>query len=177
MRTIIILLLLPVLLLMSHARGAWPEPVPPQPLLLTITSDRQVYEEGDRITITLTIKNVSAGKIAVFTRYLKGPHYLLGRGDGVCDIINSKDVRIHCGLKMEPTAAAIDEFLVLAPGEARTYSFNLNKFLEMAYKKLTPDKYRITYYYHGMAIPGVQYPWTGKITSNTIPIEVVKKGY
>lgn len=148
------------------------------PLTLTIKSDKQLYEEGEPILITVTVKNISNQKVSIFIRYLTLPSYLLQ--EGICDVFNSKKERIFVGVPMQPAAAKKNDFMILEPGKSASYKFNL---YDAPMDQLKPEAYTIKYFYYGTEsyyedkiLKKVNYPWTGTVTSNEIYIQVVEKG-
>src|SRR4051812_36684526 len=81
-----------------------------QPLQLTIKSDKQVYEVGEKITITVSMRNDGNDTIKIYS-----PDYW-----GVSDIIvtNSQGIPMKPrGLKIK--RRAFDTFMTVPPNESR----------------------------------------------------------
>jgi hypothetical protein len=153
------------------------EPEVPPPLVLSITSDTQVYEMGQPVLITLTLRNISQDAISVFTRAFTPPLPLLEKG--VCDVYASGGERIRAGIPLQPLPAREAEFTVLEPGESLSYRLNLD---EAPIEVLEPDTYTVTCYYYGTdryyenGVPTtVSHPWVGEVVSNVETIQVVQR--
>ncbi len=157
-----------LLLLPSSADCQNPQSDKNAPLEIIIKSDKQVYEEGEPILINLTIRNISKGKVNVFTRYLKG----LYRGDD-CYIANSANERIPCDGREQEDARKASEFMILEPGKAGQFNFDISRSLT---QKLKADTYAVTYVYRGWDVGAWEsrifmegeWPWVGTVRSNTI---------
>ncbi|MDP2922145.1 MAG: HEAT repeat domain-containing protein [Candidatus Omnitrophota bacterium] len=147
------------------------------PLTLNIRSDKQVYEEGEPIIITVTIRNISKEKVSIYTKNLKF--------GGCYEVMNSKKEKIlDCTAKGRDVLEEKD-FIILEPNQAKAFKLSVNPF---QMKKLKPDTYTITYYYYGVDTcldsrseewfppKRVDYPWTGTVVSEPITIQVVAKG-
>lgn len=151
------------------------EPEVPPPLVLSITSDTQVYEVGQPILITLTLRNISQDAISVFTRAFTPPLPLLEKG--VCDVYASGGERINAGTPLQPLPAREAEFTVLEPSESLSFHLNLN---EAPMEVLEPDSYTVTCYYYGTdryydngAPTMVTHPWVGEVVSSVATIQVL----
>ncbi len=151
-----------------------------QPLQLIIKSDKQIYDVGEEINITVSIRNESNNTIKIYS-----PDYW-----GVSDIIvtNSQGIPIKSrGLKIYRRAS--DTFMTVPPNESRAHTFdNLLwfhcggawQFIDEA--QLKPDTYKI---YVTVTNPPVDKCGGGKkfektdlsdiLTSNTMTIEVKEK--
>lgn len=151
------------------------EPEPPLPLVLTIASDKRVYEVGQPILITLTLRNISQGAVSVFTRSFTPPLPLLDKG--TCDVYGSGGERIRVGTPLQPLPARKAEFTVLEPNHSLSFRLNLD---DAPMEVLEPDVYTVTCYYYGTdryyenAVPTtVSHPWRGEVVSNVETIQVV----
>jgi len=147
------------------------------PVTLTIKTDNDVYEVGEKIGVTVEIKNRSKEKISIYDRYLYRPDYALK--EGIVHLVNSKNERVLVGAKYEPPIPLLSEYFILEPGQSKRFDFILNEFLNNG---LIPDTYRMAFYYYGADTYGgqvlkkVEYPWTGTAISYGIDIQVVAKG-
>jgi len=153
------------------------EPEPPCPLVLSITSDAHVYEVGQPILITLTLRNISQEAVSVFTRSFTPPLPLLD--EGICDVYGSGGERIRVGTPLQPLPSREAEFTDLEPGRSLSYRLNL---YDAPMEVLEPDHYTVTYYYYGTdryyenAVPTtVSHPWVGQVVSNVETIQVVSR--
>ena len=93
---------------------------PQQPLMLTIKTDKQIFNKGEAINIIATIRNEGSEIAKIYS-----PEYW-----GVSEIIvkNSQGTFVNPeGLKIE--RVAFDSFMTIPPNESRTYTFeNLQWF-------------------------------------------------
>ena len=146
-------------------------------LRLTIESDKKVYRISEPIWIASKIKNISKGKITIFTRELTTQYML---GEGLVDVINSKNKRLCRGFEEQRPSwsAKKSEFLTLEPGQTKIFKFDLLVFSSCR-EKLQPDTYTVTQYYFDAdsyyedgVEKKVEFPWRGNLKSNTITITI-----
>jgi len=163
------------------APAAVPTPVPtaepeqPPPLHLSVTSDKDVYEVGEPILITLTLENLSADPISVFTRRFTPPLPLLRTGP--CDVSSSTGERMRLGNPVQPLPAKEADFAILEPDARLSWTLNL---YEAPMEALEPDAYTVTCsysgtdtYYDNAVRKMVPHPWTGEVASNVVSVHVV----
>ncbi len=165
------------LLLPSFGYCQIPQPDKNVPLELIIKSDKRVYEEGEAIYVTLTLRNISNEKVSINTAALKRTFLL-----GSCDICDSKNTKIPWGVKIEVPDNTEEDYFVLDPGQIVDYRINISQGM---FHRLKPDRYTIKCHYVGQdnyrymveesLFKKVDYAWTGTIVSNTISMQVESK--
>lgn len=131
-----------------------------QPLTLTISSDKQVYEVGEEIFITINIVNTSNDVVEIYK------HERLWLQTGSIKIQGPNGACRYKGSYKMVSEGFWDEFLVkMQPGEAVNLPIGL-------YVK---DKHGDYYLPYDFSIPGkyIIHCKHGKSISNTITIEVV----
>ncbi|MFH1360909.1 MAG: hypothetical protein ABIJ41_07780 [Candidatus Omnitrophota bacterium] len=132
-----------------------------KPLQLTIKSDKQVYELGEEIILFAEFKNTSDEPIKTADYYKPGPISFYFK--------NESDQR-YCKLSFIDLLRRIMSVEFAAGQSDKQGPYNLDLLKGDSYKLYTGDEnYRII----GMLN---LYMVDGNLTSNTIQIEVVKKG-
>lgn len=141
------------------------------PLTLTIKANKSVYEVGEPILVTLTIKNVSHRKISVNFTGLQNTFLC-----GDCDIINSKKIKLSWGAKIQPPLKVKSDYVVLKPGQRLSYEVSV---YDGMFKRLVEDFYTIRCSYLGTNVffekgklQTIDYDWAGTVVSNQIAIQV-----
>ena len=136
-----LILFLTILSCYSHAQ----EPPAHSPLTLTITADKEGYEAGGQITITLHIKNVSNLDV-IYGLYpvMEQPEY---DGHGRIFFQNGEDIIVQSKPKGHMEGHDIQRYapvganqmaLILKPSEEYSKSFVISRYFEFS-----PDVYDI----------------------------------
>jgi hypothetical protein len=158
--------------------------IPVNGLRCRITSGKKIYRLGDTIPIKAILENFSSKEIKItelreeFTKDSNGIYYY----DDVHGFwkINIIETQGHdFKLSLDPWAPRLREkdIIILKPGGAFETTFSLHNWFSMGYQ-LPIGKYCISAQYIGWRKKNLKEDslllnWFGKVTSNTIYIQVI----
>jgi hypothetical protein len=142
-------------------------------LLLTVKSDKDVYEVGEEVRLTLEFKNVSAQNVWLFAKIF--PNADLKLRVYKIDGDKREDISPPIALGFARQIAGDADFKELLPREVFSEQITLKDFSErLILAKGTYEisvEFELTSYLFGdVKIT----PWTGKVFSNTVTIGVVE---